>query len=150
MEKRGFKMDIFIIKTLQGLKPADQESEENYKKLKLNETYKVKLTKPRNYKFHKKYFALINLCYENLNEQFIQEYKIDCIEDLRHLIMIEQKRYTLKKTYSNRLYPVIDSISFSKMDNFEFEELYKQTIQTVSKILCTESREIEQELINFM
>ena len=54
-------MNIYLKKTLSGLKPIDQESEDNLKKIKIGETRLYKVTKPRNYKYHQKYFVLLNL-----------------------------------------------------------------------------------------
>ena len=91
----------------------------------------------------------INLILKNLNECF-EKYDINTIDDLKRLILIELKMYKVKKTYSDKIFPIVDSISFASMENFKFEKLYKDTIIVVSKILKNTSDEVENELINLM
>ena len=45
------------------LAPADEPSEEYIRGLSLNGYYLCKIVQPRNYKFHKRYFALLNFSY---------------------------------------------------------------------------------------
>ena len=41
-------MDIYLTKTLTGLKASDEESEEALKRFKIGDTIKAKISKPRN------------------------------------------------------------------------------------------------------
>ncbi len=49
------------------LKPNYDTDQEQIKKckFKIGETYEIEYKKPRNVKYHRKYFALLNLCYSN-------------------------------------------------------------------------------------
>ena len=58
-------MQINVYKSLGGLKPLNSEDEEKLKSLPLDWDGIVTLKHPRNYEFHKKYFALVKLGYEN-------------------------------------------------------------------------------------
>lgn len=56
-------MKINMVKNLGGLfSPADEEAEEQLKKLKNAEAYKVDITVNQNYKLHKKMFAFFKYC----------------------------------------------------------------------------------------
>ncbi len=58
--------EVYLIKNLNGLfMPAYDSDKEICNKIKVGEAVKVKFSKPRNYEFHKKYFALLNLAYSN-------------------------------------------------------------------------------------
>jgi len=71
-------MEIYVKKQFGKLVPIYNSDAEALKdcKLKDGEVYRVDITKPRNYEFHKKYFSLLNLCFDN-QEQFKE------INDLR-------------------------------------------------------------------
>ena len=57
-------MKVHFYKTISGLVPADPESEAWYQKVKQGAVVSVEAKTVRNYKFHRKLFALINLAYE--------------------------------------------------------------------------------------
>ena len=136
-------MDLYLIKTLTGLKPADQISEDKYKKIALNETRKYKVTKPRNLGFHKKYFVLLNLVFENQDEYKTQEELLDNIK-------IKLRMYDIKKSFDGKPYPKLHSISFANMDQYKFEKFYKKTLTVLSDFIKVDSYELEQEVINLM
>ena len=59
--------EIHLIKTDAGyFIPAYNSDKELSDQIKTGEVIKVKYSKPRNYKFHKKYFDLLNLAYGQL------------------------------------------------------------------------------------
>ena len=112
-------------------------------KLKENEIYEVDITKPRNPDFHKKYFSLLNLCYQN-QEHF--EY----FEDLREYLTIKSGFY--RKVIMPNGYEKIKalSISFASMDNIEFEQLYQKTIDVICKFIDVDEKGIMSEIINYL
>src|SRR5687768_9931906 len=58
-------MDIFLTRTLAGLVPSDEEAKQAVRRWKMGETLKCSVRKPRDYTNHKRYFALLNLTFEN-------------------------------------------------------------------------------------
>jgi hypothetical protein len=138
-------MKIYLKNTLSGLIPLYDSDHEEKKKLKLNEVYRADIVRPRNINFHKKYFALLNMTFQN-QELF------DCPENMRKEIIKYAGYYkeyiTLKgeKEYRSK------SISFAKMSQDEFEELYKSSMTVILKYILNEStkEELESEIINFM
>jgi len=143
-------MKIYLIKTDFGLKPSDKESEELYKKIKHNEVYSYEVKKPRNYKFHKKFFSLLSFCIDHMQETYQKQFGFNNVNDLKDFILIVSKRYEEKQMPQGEIYKKLNSISFASMDEYEFEELYKDTIHIVSRLANCEKWEIEQELINYM
>lgn len=137
-------MKILVKKQFGKLIPVYNSDGEALKdcKLKEGETYEVEIRKKRNPKFHRKYFALINLCYDNQSQ-------FDSIDDLRDYI-------TCKSGYYDRI-PTPDgemikpkSIKFSKMDNIEFDKLYQATITTICKFLAVDEQVLLNEILEFM
>ena len=135
-------MKLALIKTLSGLKPAYDSDGETYKKIPLNDIllYEVKI--PRNYNFHKKFFALINLVFENQ-----EQYKD--IDHLRKAIIIEAGYYTERASLQGEVIIEAESISFAKMDNDEFSTLYSKCMDVIVKYFKFEREEIQREITNF-
>ena len=118
-------MKLNLIKTLSGLKLAYDTDHDNYKKLPLNEVFEVTYTKKRNSKFHAKFFALINLCYQNQNHfnnfEHLRKELIICAghyELIFNLDTGDQKKEAL-------------SISFASMDETQFNQLYSDVLQVI-------------------
>ena len=110
-------MEIYLRKTISGLKPLFNSDEEKYNKIKLGEDVKAVIRKPRNIKFHKKFFALLNLTLENQ-----QKYKTQ--EELLYELKIHVGHYDWHHTLMGKPIPKVKSIDFNSMDEIEFEEFY--------------------------
>lgn len=131
-----------MLKTEKGLTPLYNSGYENYQKLKLGWEGEVQFTQKRNYKFHKKLFALCNLAYEN-QDKFIN------FEHYRGYLICKAGFYTAIKT-DKGTFVIPDSISFANMDEIEFSELYSKVLDVVIKEIGITSEQIEKEIINFM
>jgi hypothetical protein len=130
---------IALVRTLSGFKPAFDSDIELSKKIKLNEVYVYDFKKPRNYKFHKKFFALINMVYQN-QEQYTH------IEHLRKDLIIESGNYDLRYDLLGVEIREAKSISFSSMDDIEFSELYDSVINVVIKYFHFDKDEILENI----
>ena len=128
----------------------DDDYEEK-RKLKIGEKYSVEIKKARNVQFHRLYFALINCAWEYLNEaqsEFFHNNKTVFRKSL------EVSAGHCDKVFSFKLKDWVDipkSISFDKMSEFEFRELYERVKDVIfNTILRTISvEEFESNLINF-
>ncbi|NTW34275.1 MAG: DUF1367 family protein [Bacteroidetes bacterium] len=122
--------------------PLYTSDQEELIKLKQNTEYKFVVTKPRNYKFHKKFFALLNLGFQNQD-------KLKTFEEYRIIKTMQSGFFKMIITDKGKVF-IPESISFCNMDEIEFETLFK----TVMEIICTDTKitekEVIQELINFM
>ena len=128
-------MQITLIKTLSGFKLAYNSDYETAKKIPLNEPITYEWRKPRNYEFNKKFFALLNLVYEN-QDQF------NNIERMR-------KQLTIKAGFYDTFFDIDGveqkealSISFAKMDEAEFSDLYSRFIDVVYNWLGIDKQDI--------
>lgn len=123
------------------LVPEYDSDNEILSKLKPGTTYKFEVTQPRNYNFHKKLFGLINLCFQNQSQY-------NNFEHLRGVLIMKAGYYETVVTDKGTVYWP-KSISYAKMDNLEFEQLYSKVLDEVCKMIGSTSEEIEIELINF-
>ena len=133
-------MKILVIKTQTGLKPCYDSDFENYAKIPIGEEFEIEYTKKRNLLFHRKYFALLKLAFENQSD-----YRL--MEDLRRDLIITSGRYDeVINKINGEVYKVANSISFAKMDNVEFNLLYEETKNIISKWIGISNEQINEEI----
>lgn len=121
---------------------------EHKQKLKLGQVYSVEIRQPRNYKFHKKYFALLNLVWDNLPEHLTRSFKR--FENFRETIQMQAGWYEMYVNHKgNQIYKP-KSISFAKMSEDEFEEMYSAIIDIILRDYITgmDREELEMEIIH--
>lgn len=136
-------MKISLIKTLSGsFKPAYDSDYEFAKKIKLGEPYEFEFKKPRNYLFHKKFFALINLVYQN------QEL-YNNIDHLRKDLTIASGYYETRYNFEGVEILEPQSISFSSMDEFTFNEYYSAVVDTIVKHFHFDKEELINEVSQY-
>lgn len=111
-------------------------------KLKEGEIYEVEIKRKRNYEFHKKYFSLMNLCFDNQDV-------FDDFDDLRDYLNCKSGFYLRIPTPDGEMIKP-KSISFSKMDDIEFENLYKKTIDSICKFIDIEEKDLMNEIVDYM
>lgn len=144
-------MEFIAIKTSTGLRPAYDDDYEQYAKLKTGEAVKIKVSKVRNLEFHRKYFALINCAWSYQSEARINFFK-NSIELFRKSVEIAAGHCELVYSVKRKEWVEIPkSISFSKMDNFAFQELYERVKDVLFATFLTHITEEEftKNLINF-
>ena len=136
-------MKLWVKKTLHGLQPISRTDADRLQscKLVLGQVYEVEIKKKRNYEFHKKFFALLNLCFEN------QE-KIKDFDSFRSYITMKAGYYTRIDTDKGAFY-LPKSISFGSMDEVEFNALYDAVLSQVLLILDCTKDEIVEALKDF-
>lgn len=145
-------MEINFIKQAGKLVPCEDSDMEKFVSLKNGSIYKFKTTLYRNYGFHKKYFALINCAWEYQNENRRENLFKNSVDIFRKTVEITAGH--CEKVYSTRLKEFIEvpkSISFSSMDNSEFQFLYDSVKDVLFSIFLKHisQDEFESNLINF-
>ncbi len=118
-------MKIHLHNTMGGLVPLFDPDGDQKRKLKLGQTYIAEIKLMRNLEFHRKYFKLIALSWEYQNEA--RQFHFKTIENFRKYIEVAAGHSEL--FYSPKLQEWVEipkSISFEKMDNAEFEDLYNK------------------------
>lgn len=136
---------IYMVKQLNGsFLPAHDSDLELARKLKSNDVYRFQYSRPRNYKFHKKFFALLDLVYDN------QENYTDR-EKLRKDLIVEAGFWEEKTNYiTGVVTQEAKSIEFASMDEDEFNELYRAMLDTVIRVFGWEGSDIEANVAEFM
>lgn len=144
-------MKIKVQNTVSGLVPLTDNDYDNKKKLKLGEVYEVSIKQVRNYRFHRKYFALINLSWEYMNEK--QQAFFRNNKDVFRK-SIELTAGFCEPVWNNNLKQMVEvpiSISFDSMDELEFRDLYDRVkdvlFETALKSISVE--EFEKNLGSF-
>jgi len=136
-------MEITLVKTLSGsLRPAYDSDYEKLKKLPVNEPVQFKYTKQRNYKFHKKFFALVNMVFEN-QERYTN------IEHLRRDLIVAAGYYDVRNNFDGVEIYEPKSISFASMDENEFSELYSAVIDVIVKYFHFDRQDIIEQVEQF-
>ena len=137
-------MKIQVVKTSNGIiKPAYGSDHEYFKKMPTNEVFEIEYKKQRNIKFHRKFFALIKLAYENQSD-----YRL--MEDLRRDLLITSGNYNeVVNKITGEVFKVADSISFSNMDDVKFNEVYESVKEVIAKWLGITNENINEEISRF-
>lgn len=127
-------MKLLVVSTPRGLVPLGDDDYEEKKKLKLGQTYSVEVKVARNVDFHRKYFALISYAWEFLNEQETERFRTK--ENFRKYVEVAAGHCDV--IFHPRLQEYVEipkSISFGKMDNTEFSDLYKRVKDVIFSII---------------
>ena len=129
--------------------PADQEDQVKAHKVSQGEIVEARSVDQRNVQHHRKFFALINIAWDNLPESMDKHFPTP--EHLRKELI---KRAGFYEEYTdlkgNKQY-LPQSIAFNKMSQEEFEELYSRVLDVIIKYIIPGSdRElIENMIANF-
>lgn len=127
--------DIYVVKSqdrlqnLQGvytqaLIPVDEDSIAVLKGIKAGDVYRVTVKKPRNYKFHKKFFALLKVVSDNSDD-------FTSVEQLLTSIKINLGYTEVIIGPGGAKYQIPKSISFAAMDEMAFNEFYRRAFELV-------------------
>lgn len=143
-------MEIYCKVTALGLIPLYDSDLEEKKRLGMGKIVKCKIVIPRNYEFHKKFFALVRLVFENLPERTAKDLEVHSEHDMLNRIKYDLGMYDILKIGGDTAIR-FRSISFPSMDNTEFERFYNLTLDLVlTKYLRGNTREeLLDEINNF-
>ena len=134
-------MDILCRVTPAGLVPMYDSDYDEKKRLKEGETVMCTVRKPRNYSFHKKFFALVRLTFNNLPERLVRMLNIRSEEDMLDAYKLELGLYTLV-WHGRRPVVKLGSISFAAMDETKFQKFYDRCVDiTITTFLRGISRQ---------
>lgn len=144
-------MKLFVTNTTLGLVPNYDADFDEKKKLKIGQVYQVEIRQVRNYEFHKKYFALINCSWEYLNEEQ-QEFFKNSKEVYRKSMEVSAGHCDM--VFNLKLESWVEvpkSVAFSKMDNYEFQDLYENVLNVIFSTVLRgiSEEEFNENLINF-
>lgn len=120
------------------------------KRLKIGQSYVADVKVARNVGFHRKYWALLNAAWSLLPERTSNGFR--SLEGFRSYVIVAAGFYELY--FNPRLKEFVEvpkSISFEKMDEVEFGELYDRSKDVIWSILgrYVSEEDFERCLINF-
>lgn len=143
-------MKIYCRVTDLGLVPKYDSDLDEKHRLPIGIDVLCEITRPRNYEFHKKFFALIRLTFDNLPERIHHMLNVRSEEDLLTCIKLDLGLATTIY-HGGREIVKPGSISFAAMDNDEFERFYNRALDLIlSKYLRGATREqIAEEIRRF-
>lgn len=109
----------FFKKEIGGLRPVGEIAKEVMRKLKLGATVQVEVRRPRNLMHHKKFWALMQLVSDNLDN--VPADTLCQVVKLRtgYVDVVRTKRGEVQ---------IPRSISFASMDQAEFEAFYDKAV----------------------
>lgn len=144
-------MEIFCKVTPYGLVPLYDSDYETKKRLKAGSTVKCKVSLPRNYEHHKKFFALVRLTFDNLPARLAEYWNIHNEEDMLRRFKRDLGYYTSHINERGEREIEYRSISFSAMEQYEFERFYNQCIDLVlhQYIKGIDKQDLITEIENF-
>ena len=145
-------MDIYCRVTDYGLVPVYDSDLDMKKRLKVGTTVRCRVTQPRNYGFHKKFFALVRLTYDNLPLPLVERWNIHSADDLLRRFKRDLGYYTSRTNDRGEREIEFRSISFAAMDEQEFERFYNDCVNLVlyTYIRGLGREDLEEEIEHFM
>ena len=140
-------MRILLIKTPLGFIPAFDSDYVEAKKIGNGNTVEAMITKKRNILFHRKYFALLKCIFHNLPEKYSDSIKN--VDDL--LIAVKFATGHTRKVFGlqGEVNEIPLSISFDKMDDYEFQDIYNNTLNILCEFLGCLTEEAEKQIMEF-
>ena len=141
-------MKVRLVKKLSALYAYDEAGEATLRRLAPGEIVEMDLTRPRNAKFHRLFWALMTLVWNNIEnaayptvEDLVTEVKIITGHYTRRDMMVEGKRYPI-------LTP--NSISFAAMDQVQFEAFFQRVCDWIATDVLPgiTQEDLRQELEN--
>ena len=137
-------MDLLVAKHLGSLRPVDDAGTEVLRSIKQGEVLRVEIKRPRNVRFHRLFFGLLNLVYENVEGYKSVEHLLTHVKiGIGHAdAMIAQDGTTIWHPRS---------ISFAKMDEESFRAFWNKAVDfIVLHILPVEKAELEREVFELL
>lgn len=125
--------------------PSTENDAEYFRKKKYGSVLSAKFKEPRNGKFHRLYFALLNVAFGNQD-------KYDNFEDFRVECQLRAGHYKEHITLKGKTVYVPMSIAYDKLDNEEFKELYQKALNVILKHFLngTTEQELQHEINQYL
>ncbi len=140
-------MEIHLVRTSLGLQAYSDEDYDLLKKIKVGSVVKAKIVQPRNVKFHRKFFAMLNAAWDCLTEQ--QRDNLHSKDNFREQLLITSGFVEpLYDMYGQKFLERAKSISFAKMDEPAFSEVYNRVLDTILTLLVGNG--VSEEEFNYI
>ena len=126
--------ELWMKRGLKGLEPVDDSGLEVLRRLKQGDVIKVEITKPRNIRHHRKFFALLNLVWSSCGDWPSVE---DLLSELKKRMGLYDDCGEIVDRETGQVLKAVRlrSISFASMDQTEFDEFFEKAIRTLCQIV---------------
>lgn len=125
------------------LTAANEVDCEKLRKIKNGTLCLAKIVQPRNPKFHRKFFALLNFGFYYFEPE-VQEWNgiksEKNFEEFRSNVIILAGYRTVTVTIKNEIKVRAKSISFASMDETEFAEVYSKVFNIIWQLVMNKSK----------
>lgn len=141
-------------KGLNGLLATDAQSEEFLRKIKHGQIVRAEVKRVRNLKFHRKFFALLNVAFEAWTPEIkvyakTGEVAVKNFDRFRSDVTILAGFYEATYKINGEMVLKPKSISFSNMDETEFQDLYSKVIDVIlERILTNYTKDDLEQVVN--
>lgn len=126
--------DLSFMRSPSGLVPADAAAAEWFAKVKMGQPVTASVRLPRNGKFHRKFFAMLDVAYSNHDWPEIAT-KFGPVktspEMFRKYVIVKAGHYEADLTPHGEIRVVPKSIAWAKMDEAEFQRLYSDVLDVI-------------------
>jgi TusA-related sulfurtransferase len=139
-------MICLMKRSLSGLMADDEAAAKLLRNLNPGDVVKVDIQKPRSHKNLRRWWALINMIYQNSDQFKSPEQAHDYLKILSgHCSQIVSKT-------TGEVYLVADSIAFGRLDEDEFQEVWARAVKAVSEHILPGVSEtgLEQEILQII
>lgn len=126
--------DICLTRTPAGLVPADVAASEWLQRIGVGKPVNATVRQPRNGKFHRKFFAMLDVAYSNHEWPEIETKwgKVRTSSGLfRKYVIVKAGHYEADLTPRGEVRAEPKSISWAKMDEAEFSRLYSDVLDVI-------------------
>lgn len=137
-------MKIYCRNTLTGLIPLYPADYEEKKKMKIGEDYEVSIKLARNPLFHRKFFALLNIGWQNS-----PNYGHLPFEVYRKVAVMKAGYFVTYNTPKGVIFEA-ESIAFDKMSEDEFRGVFSNVFDWIINDTCTDKDALMEELMRFL
>lgn len=137
-------MILYCTVTEYGLMPYDDNDLQLFRRLKRGAVVKVETRTPRNLRFHRKFFALLRVTFDNLPEHIASSMHIESIEALLMLLKMDMGYFDVVEIGEHHFVKT-RSISFAEMDEEAFEEFYNKAVTCILNNYLTLSSQADLE-----
>jgi hypothetical protein len=139
-------MKLNLIKARnQSLKAADAEAEKYLTRIGFGESVSVTIKRPRNPAFHRKFFSLLSLVFENQD-------RYNDYERFRKEIVMRAGYFDEHVHLTGKVSYVAKSLAYESMDNDEFAEVYDKCCAVIQEYFWPDitAAGIEEAVLDYM
>lgn len=141
--------ELRLVRTLRGFEPADDDSREAMKALKLGAPFKCEVRIARDNSRMRYFWGLVGVIVDNTDDAIFGGSKDACADSIKlaigHVDMVQV--YDGEKWHITR---TPKSISFAKMDEPEFQAFIKRAEAYACSVLCVSNDQLADALTDYL